>query len=83
MELREVVVGCSGRCAVALGELEERGLVERWLDELGLDTLHVAGNSLGGGIALVLGATGRARSVVAFTRAALPSLRFPHSAGSR
>jgi pimeloyl-ACP methyl ester carboxylesterase len=31
-------------------------------DELGLDGWHVAGNSLGGGIALALGASGRVRS---------------------
>jgi pimeloyl-ACP methyl ester carboxylesterase len=33
------------------------------LDELGLESAHVAGNSLGGGIALELGRSGRARSV--------------------
>jgi pimeloyl-ACP methyl ester carboxylesterase len=33
--------------------------------ELGLDRPHVAGNSMGGGIALALGATGRARSACA------------------
>ena len=37
------------------------------LDELGLGSVHVAGNSLGGGIALVLGARGRARSVTALS----------------
>jgi pimeloyl-ACP methyl ester carboxylesterase len=37
------------------------------LDELGLASPHVAGNSLGGGIALVLGARGRARSVTALS----------------
>jgi pimeloyl-ACP methyl ester carboxylesterase len=37
------------------------------LDRLGVDTAHVAGNSLGGGVALVLGASGRARSVTALS----------------
>jgi pimeloyl-ACP methyl ester carboxylesterase len=37
------------------------------LDQLGLDIAHVAGNSLGGGIALALGASGRARSVTALS----------------
>jgi pimeloyl-ACP methyl ester carboxylesterase len=37
------------------------------LDELGLERAHVAGTSLGGGIALVLGASGRARSVTALS----------------
>jgi pimeloyl-ACP methyl ester carboxylesterase len=36
--------------------------VARLLDELGLHTAHVAGNSLGGGVALELARTGRARS---------------------
>lgn len=55
-----------------------------FLDRLGVEAPHVAGNSLGGGIALELGALGRARSVTglsptgfwtdreaAFTRASL------------
>ena len=37
------------------------------LDRLGLDTVHVAGNSLGGWLALELARRGRARSVVAFS----------------
>ena len=37
------------------------------LDELRLDDVHVAGNSLGGGIALELGRRGRARSVTALS----------------
>ncbi|HEX4248739.1 MAG TPA: alpha/beta fold hydrolase [Pseudonocardia sp.] len=39
------------------------------LDELGLDTVHVVGNSLGGWLALELARRGRARSVVAFSPA--------------
>lgn len=40
--------------------------VEQYLDEAGLDTAHVAGNSLGGIIALELVRRGRARSAVNF-----------------
>jgi pimeloyl-ACP methyl ester carboxylesterase len=40
--------------------------VERVLDEEGLDLAHLAGNSLGGYVALQLAERGRARSVVAF-----------------
>src|SRR5436305_2422096 len=39
------------------------------MDEAGLDTAHLAGNSLGGYVALQLAARGRARSVVAFAPA--------------
>jgi pimeloyl-ACP methyl ester carboxylesterase len=39
-------------------------LAEESFDALGLDTFHVAGNSLGGGLALELARRGRARSVV-------------------
>ena len=38
--------------------------VERQLDSLGLDQVHLAGNSLGGWLALEIAARGRARSVV-------------------
>jgi pimeloyl-ACP methyl ester carboxylesterase len=38
--------------------------VERTLDELGVTQVHVAGYSLGGRVALELGARGRARSIV-------------------
>jgi pimeloyl-ACP methyl ester carboxylesterase len=41
--------------------------VERQMDAAGFDTAHVAGNSLGGWIALVLGRRGRARSVTAIS----------------
>src|SRR6478609_9779792 len=44
-------------------------LLEEHLDELGLDTVHVVGNSMGGGLALELAKRGRARSVVALAPA--------------
>lgn len=44
-------------------------LVEAQLDEAGIDTAHIAGNSLGGWTALELGRRGRARSVVALSPA--------------
>jgi pimeloyl-ACP methyl ester carboxylesterase len=40
-------------------------VLERQLDELGVGSAHIAGNSLGGGLALELAKRGRARSVVA------------------
>ena len=43
--------------------------VERAMDEAGFETAHVAGNSLGGFVALQLAARGRARSVVALAPA--------------
>jgi pimeloyl-ACP methyl ester carboxylesterase len=42
-------------------------VVGELLDELGVGRAHVAGSSLGGGIALVLGARGRALSVTALS----------------
>jgi pimeloyl-ACP methyl ester carboxylesterase len=48
--------------AVALGEL---------LDDLDLDTVHVVGHSLGGGVAFELGAIGRARSITGLAPAGL------------
>jgi pimeloyl-ACP methyl ester carboxylesterase len=43
--------------------------VESHLDELGVDTAHFVGNSMGGGLALELAKRGRARSVVALAPA--------------
>jgi pimeloyl-ACP methyl ester carboxylesterase len=43
--------------------------VERALDAAGFELAHIAGNSLGGHVALQLAARGRARSVVAFAPA--------------
>ena len=43
--------------------------VERAMDEAGFETAHIAGNSLGGFVALQLAARGRARSVVALAPA--------------
>jgi pimeloyl-ACP methyl ester carboxylesterase len=43
--------------------------LERQLDEAGIDTAHVAGNSLGGWVALEMARRGRARSVVALSPA--------------
>ena len=47
------------------------------LDDLGLDSAHVAGNSVGGWTALELAKTGRARSVVALGPAGLWAGRDP------
>jgi len=43
--------------------------LERMLDEIGWDTCHIAGNSLGGWLALELAKRGRARSVTAIAPA--------------
>jgi pimeloyl-ACP methyl ester carboxylesterase len=43
--------------------------VERAMDDAGFETAHIAGNSLGGYVALRLAARGRARSVVALAPA--------------
>jgi pimeloyl-ACP methyl ester carboxylesterase len=54
------------------GELNAELLVdgvERVIEDAGFDTVHVAGNSLGGYLALKLAERGRARSVVAFAPA--------------
>lgn len=67
--------------------------VEAFLDEVGWDAPHVAGNSLGGWIALVLARRGRARTAVALSPAgfwnrwerayATASLRLAHAAAGR
>lgn len=44
---------------------------ERELDERGLDSVHIAGNSMGGWMAVELARRGRARSVCAFSPAGL------------
>lgn len=49
--------------------------VERTLDGLGLNVVHVAGNSLGGWIALELARRGRARSVVGLSPAGMWTAR--------
>jgi pimeloyl-ACP methyl ester carboxylesterase len=43
--------------------------IERAMDDAGFETAHIAGNSLGGYVALQLAARGRAESVVAFAPA--------------
>ncbi len=43
--------------------------IERAMDEVGFETAHIVGNSLGGYVALQLAARGRARSVVALAPA--------------
>jgi pimeloyl-ACP methyl ester carboxylesterase len=54
------------------GELTDASLadaVERAMDDAGFDTAHIAGNSLGGYVALQLATRGRAESVVALAPA--------------
>jgi pimeloyl-ACP methyl ester carboxylesterase len=52
-----------------IGDTVLADAVERAMDEAGFATAHIAGNSLGGYVALQLAARGRARSVVAFAPA--------------
>jgi pimeloyl-ACP methyl ester carboxylesterase len=52
-------------------------VLARLLDELGLDSAHAAGNSVGGWTALELAKLGRARSVVALAPAGLCRRRDP------
>jgi pimeloyl-ACP methyl ester carboxylesterase len=53
------------------------GLLAGLLDELGLDSAHVAGNSVGGWTSLEIAKNGRARSVVAIAPAGLWAKRDP------
>jgi len=65
------LAGHAGGAAIAAGStVTVHSLasdVERQLDEAGIDRAHIAGNSLGGWIALELARRGRARSVVALS----------------
>jgi pimeloyl-ACP methyl ester carboxylesterase len=53
----------------ALSFASSADLLEEHLEELGLGTVHVVGNSMGGALALELAKRGRARSVVALAPA--------------
>ncbi|MGK5637194.1 alpha/beta fold hydrolase [Streptomyces sp. URMC 126] len=61
--------GASPRHALrgALTNASVAGLLREFAEEIGLERPHVAGASLGGQVALLLGAQGFARSVVAFS----------------
>jgi len=52
---------------VTMGDIAD--LLELQLDDAGIETAHIAGNSLGGWLALELGRRGRARSVTALSPA--------------
>ncbi len=56
--------------------------LERFLDELGIDTAHVGGNSLGGWLALELAKRGRARSAIGFSPAGFFNTREAAYAGA-
>jgi pimeloyl-ACP methyl ester carboxylesterase len=64
-----------GRSPVLPGAVSTPGdlarALGRFLDTLGLDTVHVVGHSLGGAVALELAADGRARNVLAIAPAGL------------
>jgi pimeloyl-ACP methyl ester carboxylesterase len=69
--LAPTLLGHAGGPAVT-GELTDTGTadaVERAMDEAGLRDAHIAGNSLGGYVALQLAMRGRARSVIALAPA--------------
>lgn len=54
---------------MAMSFASSTDLLEEHMDELGLDSAHVVGNSMGGALALELAKRGRARSVVALAPA--------------
>jgi pimeloyl-ACP methyl ester carboxylesterase len=69
--LAPTLAGHAGAAPIE-GEITDRALadaVERAMDEVGFETAHIVGNSLGGFVALQLAARGRARSVVALAPA--------------
>ncbi|HLM08100.1 MAG TPA: alpha/beta fold hydrolase [Thermoleophilaceae bacterium] len=69
--LAPTLAGHAGGPAIEarIGDYVLADAVERVMDEAGFETAHIAGNSLGGYVALQLAARGRARSVVAFAPA--------------
>ncbi len=54
---------------MAMSFANSADLLEAHMDELGLDSVHAVGNSMGGALALELAKRGRARSVVALAPA--------------
>ena len=70
--LAPTLAGHAGGPELAAGEATDAAIVdavERAMDAAGFETAHVAGNSLGGWIALQLAARGRARTVTALAPA--------------
>ena len=69
--LAPTLAGHAGGPELGTGSAEDAALdaLERAMDEAGFDTAHVAGNSLGGYLALKLAARGRARTVTALAPA--------------
>lgn len=71
--LAPTLLGHAGAAAFAPGTPLSVGMladgIEEELDRAGLDTVHIAGNSLGGWIGIELARRGRARSLVLFSPA--------------
>jgi pimeloyl-ACP methyl ester carboxylesterase len=70
--LAPTLAGHAGGPPISPGELSDTVLadgIERAMDETGFEIADIAGNSLGGYVALQLASRGRARSVVAFAPA--------------